>query len=193
MFNGTCSFACDRPLPSFTFTTDACKSGDSAFLLDHWFYSSWLVDFPAMQLEHINIKELFTVVLALRRWGQNLRNKHIIVHSSNMATVTVLRSNTSRSNALMPLIREIFWHSVENNITLSSCYIPGNQNLLPDRISRLASPKEAYDARLLLASFTIQLVACHMSWQSFYFLQGIWTPILSDCVGRLRSSMVHPG
>ena len=188
VFNGTCQFKCDVPLPSFCFATDACESGGGGYLYSDWFYSSWVVDYPDMINEHINVLELFTVVLALRRWGSALLNSHVKIISDNMATVAALRKATSRSGSLMPLIREIYWICVQFNITISSAHIPGKLNILADRVSRLVSCSEAYDARLLLANFTSGIVACktHMSWFAFCFLQGAWTPTSPSFVERQR-------
>jgi hypothetical protein len=176
LFNGTCRFACDLPVPISCFATDACEIGGGAYLSMDWFYSNWAVDCPSMVGCHINVLELFTVVLALRRWGAFLRNCHVRVMSDNMATVAAVNKSTSRSAELMPLIREIFWIGVKYNITLSCVHIPGKFNTLADRISRFYSFHEACDARIMLANFSNNVVTCrdHMSESCFNFLQNAW-------------------
>jgi hypothetical protein len=188
LFNGTCLFRCDIPPPCCAFATDACESGGGGFLLNDWFYSSWHVDYPEMLNEHINTLELFTVVLALRRWGSELRDKHVKVWTDNTCVIAALRKQTSRGKDLMPLIREIYLLCVQFNLTISCAHIAGRRNILADRISRLASVREAFDARLLLSNFTAGIVFCkhHLSDRAYWFLQGAWTPISRDFAERLR-------
>ena len=130
---------------------------------------------------HINILELFTVVLALRHWGPSLCNSHVRVLSDNMATVAALNKSTSRSVSLMPCIREIFWICVKFNITVSCVHIPGKFNTLADRISWLHSFSEACDARIMLANYSNNVVSCRfdLSENCFNFLQRAW--MLTSC------------
>jgi hypothetical protein len=176
LFNGSCVFSCDIPAPVNCFATDACEFGGGAYLSMDWFYSNWSVDFPEISRSHINVLELFTVVLASCRWGPSLCNSHVRVLSDNMATVAALNKSTSRSVSLMPCIREIFWICVKFNITVSCVHIPGKFNTLADRISRLHSFSEACDARIMLANFSSSLVSCrfHLTEDCFNFLQKAW-------------------
>ena len=76
----------------------------------------------------------------------------------------------------MPIIREIFWLCVENDVTVSSCHIPGKLNVLADNISRMDSLSHAKEARIMLAGFSTNVVPCmgHMSKLSFDSLQRSW-------------------
>jgi hypothetical protein len=183
-FHGSCQFKCDAPLASCCFATDSCTWGGGGFLGVDWFYASWTTDFPKMFDEHINVTELFTVVLALRRWGPQLVDCHVRIRSDNSATVAALNKSTSRSDSLMPHIREIFWLCVQYNISISSVHIPGSENVLADRISRMSSLREAYESRLLLANFSSSLIAVkgHVSYATFIDFQDEW----------IRSSLNFP-
>jgi hypothetical protein len=176
-FNGTCSFKCDIPAPLFSFATDACDLGGGGYLDGDWFFAAWLSDYPELAESHINEKELFAVVLALRRWGSALHRTHVRIRSDNSATIAALNKSTSRSVSLMPHIREIFWLCVYYDIAVTAVFIPGKFNTVADRISRLMSYADACDARLLLAGFTNALVVCsrNMSLTTFLLLQIIWT------------------
>jgi hypothetical protein len=158
VFHGSCPFKCDVPLPSYHFATDACEEGGGGFLLTDWFYANWELDYPEMKGRHINELELFSVVLSLRRWGPSLTNCHVRVRSDNSATVAALNNTTSRSAALMPHVRDIFWLCVANNIHVTCVYIPGRVNYLADRVSRLTNFNSAMDACLLLANFLVRLL-----------------------------------
>jgi hypothetical protein len=166
----------DIPLPSYTFATDACESGGGAYFLSDWFYMSWVNDCPELIDCHITVLELYTVYLALSRWGEFLCNAHVCIRSDCMSAVAALNKSTSRSKNLMPIVREIFWLSVKFNITISSSHIAGKLNVLSDRISRLDNICAASDARLLLANFSWATVTCkdHMSIATFLWLQVAW-------------------
>ena len=125
---------------------------------------------------HINVLELKTVLEAAKRWGSQWSGLHVRVHSDNSATVASLNKGTSRSGGLLALVQEIFWLSVRYGFKLSAAHIPGVSNVLADRISRLHSLHEAFDARLLLAGFSSAVILCksHMTAESFIFLQDQW-------------------
>jgi hypothetical protein len=108
LFNGTCAFTCDLPLPNFCFATDACATGGGAFCGIDWFYASWECDFSWIVGRHINELERFTVFLSLVRWGPALAHQHVRIRSDNAATIAIIMNYTSRSVLLMPYIREIF-------------------------------------------------------------------------------------
>ena len=176
LFHGSCGFKCDLPLPRFCFATDACPTGGGGFLGTDWFYVNWELDCPELVGSHINELELATVFIALSRWGSKLSGTHVRIRSDNMATVSALNKSTTRGPALMPWVREIFWLCVRYDITITSRHIPGIENILADRVSRLDSIREAMDARVILANFTGNLVFCnsHMTYLSFVSLQAKW-------------------
>jgi hypothetical protein len=194
IFNGTCGFRCDIPMPTFLFATDACETGGGGFLAHDWFYTAWVKDIPEVLNRNINELELLTVFLALKRWGPVSQHQHVCIRSDNMATVSALNKSTSRSVVLMPWVREIFWVSVEFDVTITSRHIPGIDNVLADRISRLDSMIEAREARLILANFSNAAVSCenHMSMESFVYLQEAWRrisynyPVRQTCSREMR-------
>ena len=189
-FHGSCHFSCDELLPTHCFASDASLVGGGAHYLSDWFYTNWERDYPRICGSHINELKLFTVVLALRCWGPELENQHVRVRSDNVVTVSALNKPTSRSPVLMPHVKEIFWLCVKYNVYLSCVHIPGVENLLADRISRLVELDKAFDARLLLANFSATFVTCigHMSLDSFLYLQEAWIVGSMPCARRpLRS------
>jgi hypothetical protein len=177
VFHGFSPFVCDIPLPSFSFASDACLSGGGAHFKHDWVYFKWAVDFPEYANAHINVLELITVLESAKRWGYLWEGLHIRVVSDNSATVAAINKGTSRSTGLMLLVHELFWLSVRHSFKLSASFIPGIDNVLADRISRLDNLQEACEARLLLASFTPSVVFCalHMSPMAFLSLQDTWS------------------
>ena len=62
----------------------------AVFFRGDWFYTNWAVDHPNLESAHINLKETFTVLLALSRWRYQLRDKWVVVYSDNTTTICAL-------------------------------------------------------------------------------------------------------
>ena len=88
IFNG-CSLILDA-LPATSFSTDACDVGAGAYYDGDWFYCTWSADCPELENEHINLKELAAVVLAIQRWAPLWANKRVFVWSDNTTTVSII-------------------------------------------------------------------------------------------------------
>jgi hypothetical protein len=187
-FHGSVRFKVDIPLPSYVFATYACEQGGGANFGSDWFYVSWLNDVRQLHGCHINELKLYTAYLALKRWGAALSGKHVCIRSDNVSTVSAINKSTSRSRKLMPIVRELFWLCVRFNVTLSASHIAGKLNVLPHRISRLDDLSCAFDARLLLANYSSNIILCstNMSLPSFIWLQKKWTESLRNCARKQR-------
>ena len=74
-FNGKTFFVDSEPVPTEEFSTDACPIGGGGFFQGDWFYVNWATHYPRLVKVHINLQETFTVLLALERWKDQLRNK----------------------------------------------------------------------------------------------------------------------
>lgn len=183
IFNGTCLFIADVSLPSRFFTTDACLTGGGSFMDKDWVYVNWSQDCPKMIEPHINVLELKIVEISLIRWGSQFRGKHVKIKSDNKATVSALNKTTSKSSQLMDIVRNIYWLSLRYDFLVSAEYLPGEQNILADRLSRLAEFKSACEARYILANGRNVPISCkyHMSIPAFRLLQETWTRALDSC------------
>ena len=126
-------------MPVTSVCTDACNVAARGHFCGDWFYSSWEADWPDMQDAHINVKELASVILAANRWAPLWSNKRIIILSDNTTTVSCLNRGrpTSRNCQLMKYLRYMFWLSVIYKFRLTACHVPGVNNVLADRLSRL--------------------------------------------------------
>lgn len=174
-FHGLTPFISDLPVPAYVFGTDACELAGGAHFAEDWMFVSWKEDAPSMVGRHINVLELQTVLMAAQRWGPRWAGLHVKVRSDNMATVASINKTTSRSAELLVLIREIFWLSVQFNFKLTASFIPGVQNVLADRISRLYSRELAVEAqRMLGGGDSMTLCTGHMSHAAFSSLQMSW-------------------
>ena len=108
---------------------------------------------------HINCKETLSAVLAARRWGHLWKNCRVQFFTDNMTARACLNKGTSRNDAIMPYLRELFWLSAVHNFHISAEYVRGKANDIPDAISRL---HEGGQLRRLAAVFGIpRRMGCH--------------------------------
>jgi hypothetical protein len=101
-----------------------------------------------------------------------------MVRSDNKATIAAINNTTSKSPALLALVREFYWLSVKFDFRLSASFIPGVDNVLSDGISRMFDADKALLMKELLMYNPQLCMFCkgHMSKASFSFLQDAWQP-----------------
>ena len=170
-FNGVVQFIASDPLPVSMFSTDACGTGGAAVYNSDWLYCNWVIDDPQISELHINLKELYTVLLSARRWACDWRNKHIVIWTDSQVTMFNINKGSSRNKCAMYWLRELFWLSAYFNFFITSRHIAGKDNWLSDYISRLQEHSDWRD-KIVQAGLDINL-PLHMSNQCFYFLQEV--------------------
>jgi hypothetical protein len=150
--------------------------GGGAHFYDDWVYVNWEVDVPNMQDSHINILELEMVHQAAVRWGQFWGGHHVLIRSDNAATVASVNKGSTRSVPMLRIIEKLFWLSVLYGFKLSASFLPGIENVLADRISRMMSVDSASDTQMLLSNGSGETIECinHMSYRSYLLLQETW-------------------
>lgn len=114
--------------------TDASNVGFGGFLQNKWFAEAWplpLADF------HINIKELFPIVLVLEMWHSSLTNKCVQFHSDNLTVVHIINKQTSKDPVLMRLVRRLVLQCLKHNILFRAVHVAGLDNTCADHLSRL--------------------------------------------------------
>ena len=136
VFNGTLSF-----LPVDWTSSDVLNlfSDASGFAFSAVFRDAWLQGiFPDTQHDdHISVKELLPIVLAVRVWSHLLRDSRILFFTDNTAVVEVINKQTSKHPPLMLLVRQLVVTCLQFNIAFRAKHIPGKHNQLADMISRL--------------------------------------------------------
>jgi hypothetical protein len=98
-------------------------------------------------MSHINVFELFVVLIAALRWGPSWSGSHVVVRTDNLAAMAAIIKGSSRSVQMMPIVCELFWLSVRHDFLLYSVHLPGKINVLADRILRLDVLESACEAR----------------------------------------------
>lgn len=114
--------------------TDASSKGFGIVFQTKWAYGHW----PSSWIEekHINVKEVFPIVLAIELFAEQLQNKCIIFHLDNQTAVAGVNNMTSREPDIMHCLRRLVIVTMQQNILCKAEYIPGKINILADHLSR---------------------------------------------------------
>ena len=184
VFNGNTFFVDSEPVPTEEFSTDACPIGGGGFFQGDWFYVNWATNYPSLANVHINLQETFTVLIALERWKDQLRDKWIIGGTDNTTTLSAINKGTSSNQLAMQWLRKLFWLSATYNFRVTSRYIPTAANTLADAISRLHDP--AHCALLVETLISCPLnkrpgVTPHLSRNAFHALPFQVQSMLRNC------------
>lgn len=124
---------------------NACKFGLGAWWGGHWLTGLWQ---GAVAKRHINVKELTTVRVAVKRWAHLWKGARVFIHTDNQVSVSVCAKGHSRNPVLTKLVREIFWILSRHSCEVFVCHIPSVDNERADRLSRLGIVAEGFDARV---------------------------------------------
>ena len=185
-FNGTVVIPEIAPQPDHVISTDASLEGGAAFQDGDWLYTHWISDYPNVASLHINLKELFVVLLACRRWYHKWKDKTIHLYTDNMATMYVINKGSMKNNIGMQFVREIFYLAAIYNFKLIAKYIKSGDNVIADAVSRLDNPVFALIAAECLIKWNI-LLLCHnfdyspyMSLNSYRFVSQVLTKLSHD-------------
>jgi hypothetical protein len=115
--------------------TDASDSGWGAFLRTTrketkgvW-NSKW-------KMKHINVKELQAVLLTVRRFKEELRGKSILLKIDNQVAMAYVNRMTGRIPELARIAREIIQELEQIGANIQAIYIPSEENIIADRLSR---------------------------------------------------------
>ena len=135
-FNGKSLFLADKWLNStdLNLFTDASNAGFGGYWGHRWFAHGWP---SAFQSHHINVKELFPIVIAVELWANEWENKCILFHTDNLSVVHVINKQSSKDKVIMQLLRRLVVKCLKHNILFQAEHVPGLENSLADQLSRL--------------------------------------------------------
>ena len=121
--------------PQVTLYTDASTTGWGCDFQGTPTGGSWS---SAEAKNHINYLEMFAIKLALESCEEQLKQKHVKLMVDNMTALTILNNmGTSRSWKLNELNKDIWVWCIDRRIWLTAAHIPGVNNTVADRESRL--------------------------------------------------------
>ena len=86
---------------------------------------------------HINVTEMWPVVVGIHKWGQRWKNQSLLVITDNTQVQAALNTGRSVNASTMAWLREVFWVSAFFNISISAARIASVDNILADSLSRL--------------------------------------------------------
>ena len=98
---------------------------------------------PLQKAWHINEKELFAFLVAVREWGPSFSRKHVKfvprvgAQIDNTTAMIWINKGTAKSKVAMHMLRELFWLSATQGFRITAAHIPGAQNVIADAASRL--------------------------------------------------------
>ena len=116
------------------FTSDASGSwGCGASWQEQWLQCQWAGSWLE---ENIATKELLPVVLACTVWGPLWQHQQVLVQTDNMAVVHIIKSQTSRDQLIMHLMRCLHFICARYNIQLQAIHLAGSANTAADALSR---------------------------------------------------------
>lgn len=130
--------------------TDSSNYGFGSHIPDDYFWGVWgaeAVNCPHSENpplidkfdDHINITELWPVVVAVHRWGVRFRNSGIMIVTDNTQVQSWVNTGRSTNPYAMAWLREIFWVAAFFNLEVKACRISSKDNVLADALSRLNS------------------------------------------------------
>ena len=102
-----------------------------------YYRGAWFVELVGDRKESINWREMYAVVQAAATWGAQWSGKRILFHVDNMSVVHILQSGTSKSPAMMDLVRALLFIAAFYQFEFSSAYINTHDNVIADSLSRL--------------------------------------------------------
>lgn len=142
LFNGTCYFPeSDWELSSsFNLFTDAAGGsalGCAAYLGTNWVFFEWPGSFTENGLlRDVSLLELLPIVLAFHCWGERLKGKKIVLHTDNMALVSILNNKYTKNSKIMLALRPLVLQALLFNIQFKAEHVPGKANVIADALSR---------------------------------------------------------
>lgn len=150
VFDGLCDIF-PETVPSAHVFTDASNTGFGAWCQDNYLFGFWgdhnyacghiypSPVFDDLSVSNINVKELWPVLAAVKKWGEGWRNSYVLLFSDNTQVLSMISSGRSRNPIAMGLLRELFWCCSINKIDLRATYINTGDNVFADKLSRLPS------------------------------------------------------
>ena len=115
--------------------TDASKEGWGAHLNERSARGTWSI--PESKL-HINHLELKAVFLALKEFQDLCSNNIVLVATDNTTVVTYInKEGGMKSGSLCALLWRILSWCTRKQVTLKARHIPGQLNVIADKLSRL--------------------------------------------------------
>ena len=161
--------------PAISVYSDSSKFGFGALHADDWVAGAfefkaakelqgWLghhfvyAGDSGCRTDNINVLEMWPVLVAVRRWGSEWKDRTVVFVTDNTQVMAALNSGRSKNKTTMAWLRLVFWASITCNFDVQSVYVNTKANVICDSLSRL--DKFVSIARIRDADRTSRL-CCH--------------------------------
>ena len=122
------------PRCHYTIQTDASGSwGCRAFFQGRWLQWQWPAQWVPL---NIMAKEMVLIVLSCSVWGPLIAKHSMLFECDNSSVVAALLNGTAKDNAVMHLLRILWFFIAHYDIELLSKHIPGVANCSANHLSR---------------------------------------------------------
>ena len=164
-----------------TIFSDASKQGWGAHLNLAKIGGRW--NWEEKLKSHINRLELKAAFLALQAFLPQLKHQHVQIGIGNKTAMTFFNKlGGTRSHRLTSLALEMWNFAADRNLTLSAVYVPGEENQIADKKSRvfqeslewMLHPAVFQALQKEVGCFSIDLFATRVNHQVPGFVS--WTP-----------------
>ncbi|XP_077790723.1 uncharacterized protein LOC144328926 [Podarcis muralis] len=138
-FNGISLWQDSLALQSdFQVHSDAAGSlGFGVYFRGQWCAQHWPASWQGKPiLRDLTFLEFFPIVVAIHLWEDQFRNHRICFWTDNLAVVSVLNKQSSRSPRVASLLRYFVLSCLRLNLHASAKFIPGIDNNIADALSR---------------------------------------------------------
>ena len=128
------------------FFSDASKNpelGMGAKCQKLWLFLQWDSAFLRKVDPSIEYLELYALTAAVLCWLPRYKNRRITIFCDNMSVVWMINKTTSSCRNCMVLIYIIVLQSLIHNVRLYATYVPSQENVVSDLLSRLKFKKFA--------------------------------------------------
>lgn len=165
VFNCKSLFLEEFPRTSAPAYTDASTAGGGCCWQNDWLYVNWTLDFPDIYSLHINYKETFMILQAVKRWAPSWSGQRVFIKTDSEVAATIVNKGTTPCPIIMDWLRELFWLLEFHAIRLTVEHIPGSSNVIADSISRLDDKchQDTLRAWLSQSSSSTKDLLSHMS------------------------------
>ena len=101
---------------------------------------------------HVNILELYPIILAVYLFGKHWQNKNILFMCDNLSIVHCINKQTSKDKTIMHMLRIIVLQALKHNFCFAAKHISGKSNTVCDYISRFQYTEARARAKYLRES-----------------------------------------
>ena len=112
-----------------------------------------------LDTEHITVKELKAILMAVRLWGEQWRGGRVLIYTDNTAAMAIVNSGRAKAEQARDTLRGLALTCTHLEIDLRAEHIKGKSNIIADALSRGERPPAR--AEYTLASRLYALTGPH--------------------------------